>query len=122
MLLLKTKPIEEGPENFVRPSPVGACCSHLVQETHIAHRLADHRECFLTDLVIRNNVIGTVEISLVELITRNEFVDDDRVRAFDLQRFDLFVLDLNVDVFVDLVAAALDRTRTLDPTAAYWLA
>ena len=71
------------------------------------HRVADDREGFLSDVVIRDDVVGTVVEALVDLHRRHETIDFDRVLALDLQGLDLVVLDLDVDALVDLVAAPL---------------
>ena len=72
-----------------------------------AHRFADHGERLAADLIVRRDVIGAVVVALVDLRARHEAVDVDGVVALDFERFDLLVLDLDVDALVDLVAADL---------------
>jgi hypothetical protein len=52
-----------------------------------AHGLSDDRECFLTNLVVWQHVVGTVEIALVDLLARYEFVDFDGVIALNRNGF-----------------------------------
>jgi len=72
-----------------------------------AHRVADHRESFLPHLVVRRDVIGRVEIALVDFGVRHELVDLDRVVALDRDRVELLVLDLDEGALGVFVAAAL---------------
>jgi hypothetical protein len=60
-----------------------------------------------TDLIVRDQIIRIVEVPDVDLGERHELFDLDCVRALDLDRVDLVVLDLEVLAFRDLVAAAL---------------
>ena len=71
------------------------------QRHHIfaAHRLADHGEGLLADLVVRSDVIGAIQITFVDLFARNEGVDLDGVRAFDGNRVELFIVNKDVGVF-----------------------
>src|SRR5262249_50790089 len=57
----------------------------------------------------RDDVIRPVEIALVDLVPRHESVDVDRVRALDLDRRELVVVDRHVLALADLVAAPLVR-------------
>ena len=48
---------------------------HDAPEAHHAlflHRLADHRECLVGDLVVRHDVEGLIEIDLVHFVARDE--------------------------------------------------
>ena len=90
---------------------------HLADRDHslLADRFADHRERLLPDLAIRHDVIGIVEIELVDLLARHELVDLDRALALDRDRFQLFRLELEVLALADLVA--LDDVGRLDLVA-----
>jgi hypothetical protein len=70
-----------------------------------AHGIADDRERLERDLVLRNQIIGAIDIALVDLGLRHEAVDVDRMAALDRHGVELFVLDGQVDAFIDLVAA-----------------
>ena len=70
----------------------------------LSHRLADDREGVLADLVVGNDVVRSVEVALVDVRQRDELVDLDGVAAIDLKRFELLVLDSDVDVLLDLIA------------------
>src|SRR6266852_8637624 len=71
------------------------------------HRLADDDRRVLPDLVLRDEIVRAVEVALVDLGSRHELFDVDRVGAFEPQRFQLFVLDRHELVAADLVSAAL---------------
>ena len=58
------------------------------------HGVADDREGLLPDLIGRRNVIGALEIAVVDLGTRHEAVDLDGMGALDPNLLDLLVLDL----------------------------
>ena len=72
-----------------------------------AHRLADHRKCVLPDLIVRGDVVGAVQITLVDLLARNERVDFDGVVALDRDGVEFVVVHRDVGVLGVLVAAAL---------------
>ena len=83
---------------------------HDAAERHhalAAHSLADHREGFLSDLIVRRDVVGAVEKSLVDLLARHERVDLDSVVALDRKGVEFVVLDQDIGVLGVLVAAAL---------------
>src|SRR5262249_49049570 len=69
--------------------------------------IADHGKSFQPHVVFRREVIGAVEIQLVDLRPWHEFFDVDRVRAFQPKRFQLFVFDREILISSDLVAAGL---------------
>jgi hypothetical protein len=71
------------------------------------HCIEDNREGVETGLVVGNQIIGAVNVALVDLRLGDETVDVDRMLAFDRDRFDLFVGDLEVNPLIDLVASAL---------------
>ena len=72
-----------------------------------AHGLADDRERFLPHAVGRGDVIGAVVKALVDLRRGDEAVDVDGMPALHLDGFELVIIDLDIDTFVDLVASAL---------------
>ena len=78
-----------------------------------AHGLADHRKGVLPDLIVRRDVVGAVQISLVDLLARNERVDFDGVVALDRNGVEFIIVHRDVGVLRVLVAAAfilaLDR-------------
>ena len=72
-----------------------------------AHRLADHRKCFLPDLIVRYDVIGAIEVPLVNLLAWNERVDFDRVVALDCDGVEFIVVHRDVNVLRVLIPAPL---------------
>ena len=74
-----------------------------------AHGLADHRKCVLPDLIVRRDVVGAVQIPLVDLLARNERVDFDGVVALDRNGVEFVVVHRDVGVLGVFVAAALYR-------------
>src|SRR6185437_16615302 len=62
---------------------------------------------FKRDLALRDEIVGALDVALVDLGFRHEAVDVDRVAALDRDRVEFFVLDLQVDALVDLVAPPL---------------
>src|SRR6185437_6575926 len=82
---------------------------HAPQRDHAlaAHRVADDRERLKRHLALRNEVVGALDVALVDLGFRHEAVDVDRMAALDRDRVELLVLDLQVDALVDLVAPPL---------------
>jgi hypothetical protein len=67
------------------------------------------------DRLVWRDVIGTIEIALVDLAARNEAIYLDRVIALDRDRVEVFILDHQISVFGVFVAAAL--VRALDGVA-----
>ena len=51
--------------------------------TLLANGLSDHREGLLADLTVRHDVVRVVEVELVDLFARHEFVDLDGALALD---------------------------------------
>ena len=49
----------------------------------VLHRIADYRKGFLTALVVRSDVVGSLVVALVDLIFGHELIDVDRPCAFD---------------------------------------
>ena len=83
---------------------------HDAPECHqglAAHRLADHRKGLLPDRIVGGDVIGRIEEALVNVGTRHEAVDVDRVGALDLNRLQLLIFDEEELAFADLVAPGL---------------
>jgi hypothetical protein len=72
-----------------------------------AHGLADHRECLLADAVRGREVVGRVEIELVDVGAGHEALDVDGVVALDLHRLQLVVLEHDVLALGHLVALGL---------------
>ncbi len=49
----------------------------------LLHGIADDGECLLCSLVVRRDVVRSIEVSFVHLIARHEAFDIDRVGALD---------------------------------------
>jgi hypothetical protein len=71
------------------------------------HGVADDGKGFLTHAIGGRQVIGRIEIELVDLLARHEALDVDRVIALDLHRLELVVVEHDVLAFGDLVALRL---------------
>ena len=59
----------------------------------LAHGVADDRERLLGDLVVRCDVVRSVEVTHVDLLAGHEALDVDRMRALDPDRFEFLVFD-----------------------------
>src|SRR5208337_1412064 len=83
--------------------------NHPAQPDHAlaAHRVADHRKRLQRDLVLRNQIVGAVDVALVDFGFWYEAIDVDRVAALDCYGVQLFVFDAQVKALIDLVAASL---------------
>src|SRR5437660_12853924 len=82
---------------------------HQPSERHhalAAHGLANDRKGLLSDRLAGSDIIRRVEEALVDLGPRHKAVDLDGVGAFDLDRFELRILDDEILALGDLVAAA----------------
>src|SRR4029077_3448479 len=73
----------------------------------VAHGVADDRKRLQRNLVLRNQIIGAVDVALVDLGFRHKAIDVDRVTALDRDGVELFVLDLQVDALIDFVTPPL---------------
>jgi hypothetical protein len=70
---------------------------------HLGNRIANDREGVLSDLAIGSQVVGGVDIAVVDLTARDELIDFDCPGAFDLHGIDLLIFDDEVLAFRDLV-------------------
>ena len=79
---------------------------HLAQRHHafLADGFADHGEGLLSDLAVRNDVIGIAHIEFVDFAARHEFLDLDDVLALQRYGFEFFRLKLDIFALRDLVA------------------
>src|SRR3954454_17599730 len=73
----------------------------------VLHGVADHGESIDRGLAVGRDIVGMVEIALVDLVARHETLDVDGVVALDLDRFELLRLDLDIFALTQLVAASL---------------
>src|SRR4051812_24424172 len=83
--------------------------------TLLANGLSDHREGLLANLTVRHNVVRVVEVELIDLFARHEFVYLDGALALDRDGLRFFWLYLKVLAFADFVA--FDDVGTLDLVA-----
>ena len=74
---------------------------------HFGNGIANDREGVLSNLAIGSDVVGRVDIAVVDLAARNELIDFDRPGAFDLHGVDLLVFDNEVLTLRDLDIRAL---------------
>ncbi len=91
--------------------------NHMLPVTHddapkgntlfVLHGVADDDEGFRSCLPVRRNVIGPVEITLVDVGPRHEPIDIDSVRALDLDCLEFVLVDCNIFSFRQFVSAAL---------------
>src|SRR5215472_11446153 len=85
-----------------------AACEHDAAErhhVHLANGVTDDGKGILSDLTIRRDVVRRVDIALVDLALRNELVDVDGPRAFNLNGLELLVLDKEILALADLIAS-----------------
>jgi hypothetical protein len=71
------------------------------------HRIADHREGVDPGLAVGRDEIGLLEIARVDLLARDELIDLEGMRAFELDGLELVGIDLDIFAFRQLIAAAL---------------
>jgi hypothetical protein len=67
--------------------------------------VTDDGKGILSDLTVRRDVVRRIDIALVDLALRNELVDVDGARAFNLNGLELLVLDKEILAFADLLAS-----------------
>ena len=67
--------------------------------------VTDDRKRILSDLTVRRDAIRRIDIALVDLALRNELVDVDGARAFNLNGLELLVFDKEILAFADLLAS-----------------
>ena len=71
----------------------------------ILHRIANDCEGLGADLFRGSDIVGLVKVAIVDLRSRHEAVDFNRVGALQLHGFELVFVDLNIVTFAHLVAA-----------------
>jgi hypothetical protein len=59
--------------------------NHAAERHHVlaAHHLADDRKSILAHVVVGYDVVGTVEVPLINLVARHKRIDVDRVRSLN---------------------------------------
>jgi hypothetical protein len=67
----------------------------------LVDRLANDSECLLANFAIRHDVIGVVQVPLVDLYLRDEFIHLNDPLALDSNRFQLFRIHLKVLICFD---------------------
>ena len=78
----------------------------------VLHGVANDGEGLFAAAAVRNEVVGAIEISPVDLVDGHEFFDVERVGALDLDRLDLFGADFDVLALGDLCRAPNYAERT----------
>ena len=76
-----------------------AVCKNDPRDRHppfVLHRVTDHRESFLTTLVVRDDVIGALVVPLVDLFLRHKLIDIDGSRALAFDCLELFRFNLDI--------------------------
>src|SRR5664280_3416209 len=77
------------------------------RKSNLVHRLdgvADHGIRVMAHLAVRNDVIRPNKVQIVDICTRNEFVDIDRPGRLQRDVVEFVFSDLDIAVVVDLVA------------------
>src|ERR1700722_5448057 len=72
---------------------------HDAAEGHHAallNRLADHREGLLSNLAVRYDVIGTINVEVVDLVPGCELIDVDGARRLDVDCFEVRLCDFDI--------------------------
>ena len=77
--------------------------------TPLPHGLAHHRKGFLPNPLMRHDIVGAIQISLVNLFAWNERVDFDGVGALDRNGVEFIIVHRDVSVPRVFVAAAFVR-------------
>src|SRR5215472_5830256 len=80
---------------------------HPTERDHVqlCNGVANDGKSLLTNCAIRRNVVGRVDIPLIELIAWNELVNIDGARAFNLDGLYFSILNNHVLALCDLIAA-----------------
>ena len=73
----------------------------------VLHGVADQGEGVYAGLAVGREVIGVVEVALVDFVSRHKIVDLDGVAALDLHGGELILFDRDILALLQLVAAAL---------------
>jgi hypothetical protein len=95
-------------------------CEHDAAErhhVHLANGVADDGKGILSDLTVRRDVVRRIDIALVDLALRNELVDVDGPRAFNLNGLELLVLDNEILALADLIASRNVLRGTTSPVS-----
>src|SRR5262249_54894727 len=71
----------------------------------LCNGVSNDGKSLLTNRTIRGNVVGRVDITLIDLIFWNELVNIDGARAFDLDGLYFLILNNHVLALCDLIAA-----------------
>src|SRR5262249_44853675 len=85
-----------------------APCQHdPTERNHVQLRngVANDGKSLLTNRAIRGNVVGRVDITLIDLIFWNELVNIDGARAFDLDGLYFLILNNHVLALCDVIVA-----------------
>jgi hypothetical protein len=82
------------------------CEDDLAERNHsfLVDGFADHCKGLLPDLSLRNDVVGVIEIQLIDLGFGNERLDLNDALALECNRVELFGFELDVLALADLVA------------------
>src|ERR1700722_11876131 len=64
----------------------------------------NNSECLLTDLSVRGNVIGVVQVDFVDLVLGHKLVDVYRALALDCDSLKLLGIKLDIVALADLIA------------------
>ncbi len=72
----------------------------------VSHGVADYSEGVNAYLAVGHDVIGMVDVAVIDLVLGHKAVDVDGVAAFDLDGFQLFLFDLDVFAFLQFVTAS----------------
>src|SRR5436309_3154043 len=73
----------------------------------VLHGIANHRECVDAGLAVGRDVIGAIDVALVDLLHRYKAVNVDGMGTFDLNGFQLFLGNLDVLALFQLITAGL---------------
>ena len=79
---------------------------HDTRERHhalLANHLPDDGERLLSDLAVGHDVVGVVEVELVDLVARHELVNVNDPPAFDGDGFELLRRELDVFILAHLI-------------------
>jgi hypothetical protein len=71
---------------------------------HLLYDVADDHEGVLADIAVWSDIVRTDVVELVDFAPRHELVDIDRLGAFERDRFQFLVGDLDILAFGDFVS------------------
>jgi hypothetical protein len=86
-------------------------------QLHFGYRIADDRKGILSHLAVGSDVVGGVDVSVIDLASWNELINFNRTGAFDLHGIDLLIFDKEVLAFATSNPRAVSSRSTTSPVS-----